>query len=295
MTDHYETVICLSSTDNEIHRYFMVLYGVYSEDLDEDEPDYIPDAEIEIREVSEDEVKMLNDKTIDHSKIGVSVCSLSGWLIMSTYMSGDGNDPHFLCDAHSQDLEYCWSALTDPTISELSQWEDQGNIFYIYTIEVEPDYQPENDKTRIITVLLAKIIQFIYDAVTAREVIPGSTEDERIINGGSHCIDTVAFYPRPLPYDDKIQRMQTDIACNIVSKVRGDILEKMLNPESANKHPDIEVRVSPELYLRANGMRVSGDTYPESAKNRVEWDLLEAAGWHECGNSRLLYKTYSDN
>lgn len=38
-------------------------------------------------------------------------------------------------------------------------------------------------------------------------------------------------------------------------------------------------------------MRVSGDTYPEEAKDREVWDLFEAADWSECGNSRLLYKT----
>ena len=47
-------------------------------------------------------------------------------------------------------------------------------------------------------------------------------------------------------------------------------------------------------YPRTAGMRVSGDIYPESAKKRKEWEL-EAAGWYECGNSRLLYKTINDD
>ena len=70
----------------------------------------------------------------------------------------------------------------------------------------------------------------------------------------------------------------------------------MRNPDIAAKdEAEVTVKVAPELYMRAAGMRVSGDTYQESAKNRAVWDLLEAAGWYECGNSRLLYMTCLDN
>ena len=82
----------------------------------------------------------------------------------------------------------------------------------------------------------------------------------------------------------------------MVSQIRNAGFDRIINPDSnETEESNFQIKVTPELYLRATGMRVSGDTYPEEAKNREEWDLLEAAGWHECGNSRLLYKTYSDD
>lgn len=123
--------------------------------------------------------------------------------------------------------------------------------------------------------------------------------DENVVNKRysyepekDYYIDLIAFYPSPLPYDNSMQQKQTDIACGIVSQLRVNMAEKLRNPNAgAQDEPEITVKVAPELYLRAAEMRVSGDTYPAEAKNRVEWDLLEAAGWYECGNSRLLYMT----
>ena len=202
----------------------------------------------------------------------------------------------FVIDAFSQDIEYCWSALTDPTISPLSLFDDQGNIYYVDSIDIEPAYQLKNDETSIIVGLLANILSYINDIVTEEEIMAGSEKEERIINGGSCCIDTIAFYPRALPYDNSMQQKRTDLACSLVSQIRNAGFERTFNPDAeATEESDIQIKVTPELYLRAAGMRVSGDTYPEEAKNREEWDLLEAAGWYECGNSRLLYKTSNDD
>lgn len=295
MTDYFETVICISEENGE-NRYFLLRYEVFGE-FDEEmegEPEYyIPYASVKIREISESESDDLDDEALDRDKIGTAVCTLNGWLIMSNFMKSDGYDPHYICDAFSQDIEYCWSALTDPNISALSLFEDQGNIYYVDSIDIEPAYQLQNDKTSIIVGLLANILSFINDIVNEEEIMAGREKEERIINGGSCCIDTIAFYPRALPYDNSMQQKQTDLACSLVSQIRNTDFERTLNPDA--EESDIQIKVTPELYLRAAGMRVSGDTYPEEAKNREEWDLLEAAGWYECGNSRLLYKTSNDD
>ena len=295
MTDYFETVICISEENGE-SRYFLLRYEVFGE-FDEEmegEPEYyIPYASVKIREISESESDDLDDEALDRDKIGTAVCTLNGWLILSNFMKSDGYDPHYICDAFSQDIEYCWSALTDPNISALSLFEDQGNIYYVDSIDIEPAYQLQNDKTSIIVGLLANILSFINDIVNEEEIMAGSEKEERIINGGSCCIDTIAFYPRALPYDNSMQQKQTDLACSLVSQIRNEDFERTLNPDA--EESDIQIKVTPELYLRAAGMRVSGDTYPEEAKNREEWDLLEAAGWYECGNSRLLYKTSNDD
>ncbi len=298
MTDYFETVICISEKNGE-SRYFLLRYEVFGE-FDEEmegEPEYyIPYASVKIREISEFESDDLDDEALDREKIGKAVCTMNGWLIMSNFMKSDGYDPHYICDAFSQDIEYCWSALTDPNISALSLFEDQGNIYYVDSIDIEPAYQFKNDETSIIVGLLANILSFINDIVNEDEIMAGSEKEERIINGGSCCIDTIAFYPRALPYDYSMQQKQTDLACSLVSQIRNAGFERTFNPDAeATEESDIQIKVTPELYLRAAGMRVSGDTYPEEAKNREEWDLLEAAGWYECGNSRLLYKTSNDD
>lgn len=301
MTDYFETVICISQDDEEC-RYFSLRYevfGEFNEEMEGEPEYYIPYACIKIREISESDMDNLEDETLDRDSIGSAVCTLNGWLILSNFMKSDGFDPHYLCDAHSQDLEYCWSALTDPNISALSLFEDQGNVYYVDSIDIEPAYLPENDATSIIVGLLANILHFINDTVNEEEILVGSEKEERIINGGSCCIDTIAFYPEALPYDDSMQQKQTDMACSIVSQIKAKVIEKMHNSDSSDANanqdePEFTIKVAPELYLRAAGMRVSGDTYPEIAKNRKEWDLLEAAGWYECGNSRLLYKTFED-
>ena len=298
--EKYGIVIALVDPENEEPRNFLFQYEIYEleedEREDEDEPDFIPQAVVTVRELTEDEIDSL-DGDINENGLGTLVCSLNGWLIMSNLMKSYDYDPHYLCDAESQDLEYCWSALTDPMISALSLFEDQGNIFYVDTITIEPDYLPENDESGIITGILSDIISIINQAYSANdddEKDPDTTEF--IINGGARCVDTIAYYPAALPYDDSIKKKESDLACSLVSQLRGEMIEQMLGSDNtASEKPEIEVKVAPELYLRSAGMRVSGDTYPESAKNRKEWDLLEAAGWYECGNSRLLYKTFRDD
>ena len=131
MTDYFETVICISEKNGE-SRYFLLRYEVFGE-FDEEmegEPEYyIPYASVKIREISESESDDLDDEALDSGEIGKAVCTMNGWLIMSNFMKSDGYDPHYICDAFSQDIEYCWSALTDPNISALSLFEDQGNIY----------------------------------------------------------------------------------------------------------------------------------------------------------------------
>lgn len=294
--EKYGIVIAIVDPENEKPRNFLFQYEIYEVDEDEDEPDFIPQTIVTVRELSEEDLALLDDDT-NEDELGTLVCTLDGWLIMSNLMKSYGYDPHFLCDAESEDLEHCWATLTDPAISALSLYEDQGNIFYVDTICIESDYLLENDESGIIISIFANVITMINKAYSANDDDEKDQDTiEFIINGGSRCVDTIAYYPAALPYDNRNQQMQTDIACAIVSRIRADIAEKTRNSDADQQNePEVPIKVAPELYLRAAGMRVSGDTYPEKAKNRKEWDLLEAAGWYECGNSRLLYKTFNDD
>ena len=310
-------IISISEYDEEEARYFSVQYYVstgededFAYDDDEDEiecdPDFVPSVSVMIRELSASDVEFLeNNETDDDDEFGTEVCTLRGWLVLAALMREHGYDPHDLCDEQSQDLEYCWSALNDESISPIANTFLLSNVFYVDTIEIEPDYLPKNDETEIVVGLLADVIRFVNDAVTRSnpedeeeidiDELENKSLDELLDFEEDYHIDVIAYYPRALPYDTRLQQMQTDIACGIVSSICAANAEKVYHPQESDEETKIEIRVAPELYLRAAGMRVSGDTYPESAKNREEWDLLESAGWYECGNSRLLYKTCDDD
>ena len=240
MTDYFETVACFSESDGE-SRYFLLRYevfGKYDEEMKGRPEYYIPYAGIRIREISESESDELDDEELDRETIGTAVCTMKGRLIMSNFMKSSGFDPHDLCGAFSQDIGSCWSALTDPGISGNSLSDNQGNIYYVDSIDVESAYQLQNDNTRIIVVLLANILDFINDIVNEEEIIADREKKARLTQGGTCCIDTIACCPGALPDDNRMQQKQTD------SEVG---------------------------------------------------DLLRAAGWSECGNPRMLYKTGLDD
>lgn len=314
MIDTIETVVSLSATEDETFRNFLIQYEIikidrkaearaeieaagepYEEDDDdEQEPDFTPIASIRIRELSEDDMAMMSDEPEKNKELGREVCVLSGWLVMTKLITDNGYDPRMICDDFSQDLEYCWSALSDPSISAVCDAVKNMNVFYVNGIGIAPEYDNEKERTGIIQTLLGGLIRFVNEALD-------EAADENVVNKRytyapekDYYIDLIAFYPSPLPHDNSKRQMQTNIACGIVSQIGNQVAEKLLNPDTPQDEPEVSVKVVPELYLRAAGMRVSGDTYPESEKNRAEWDLLEAAGWYECGNSRLLYMTMLD-
>ena len=120
--EKYGIVVSITESENEEPRKFLFQYGIYELDEDEredeNEPDFLPQAVVTVRELSEEDLDLLDANT-NEDELGTLVCTLDGWLIISNFMKSYGYDPHYLCDAESQDLEYCWSALTDPAISAL--------------------------------------------------------------------------------------------------------------------------------------------------------------------------------
>ena len=288
----------------EDHR-FLLRYEVFREfddELDGEPEYYIPPAAVKISELSETEYASLckcsvDDKKINRDKIGKPVCELSGWLIMGSLMYLNGHDPHYLCDAYSADIEYCWSALSDPNMREIKH-KFIENVYYVNSLNIEPDYKfNKDDENDIIHMILDQVLEHIDAAVDEFESVV--FDDELSELGGTCYIGTIAFYPEALPYDRTAKQELTNLACHLVYKANEKELNKLANRVLGNgecddsdiDEPDIQITVSPEMYMRAMGMRVSGDTYPEEAKDREVWDLFEAADWSECGNSRLLYKT----
>ena len=311
----FDTVISLMTTENEEARNFLIRYEITQIDQEaadeyeageeapddddimddeESEPDFLPLASIVIRELSEYDTGLLSDDLAANIQLGKEVCSLQGWLIMGKLIESYGYDPHMICDDFSADLEYAWSALHDESMSAASMFDTLKNIFYVDSINITPEYDNEDFKGNYLAGILGNLIKIVKDNLD--DAVEDGVVNKRWTYDIEHdfYIDIISYFPSPLPFDNSDRQKQTDIACGIVSQIRGAMVEKLLNPEAAKQEPEVEIKVAPELYLRAAGMRVSGDTYPEEAKNRAEWDLLEAAGWYECGNSRLLYMTALD-
>lgn len=301
MNEMFETVINIMDSDNDTPRKFLVQYEIIKseewedeesidieETEDEEETNFIPNASITIRELSDEEADLLDldDETVDTSEFGTPVCGLYGWLIRHALMNHYGYNTHLVCDEFSQDLEYCWAVLTDPDISAVQDMDGIRNLFYVDAINIEPEYDTDEKRNGIITALLAKVIQIVNDMLDANvddDVQVNFKRDAYRIED-DYYIDLIAYYPEALPYDNSAMQKQTDIACALVGAI------DKANDEQA----EMEITVAPEIYARTAGIRVSDDNYPESAKNRMEWDLLEGAGWYECSNSRLLYKTSGD-
>jgi hypothetical protein len=282
----FETIECICNDKGE-SRTFSISYDVFPPDED----DFICPVSVKISELFTD------SNTDTKSDARKEICRLCGFLIMGSFISDSGYEPHVICDGFSQDLEYCWSALSDPSISDIYEEVDNMNVLYIDTISLSEEYN-NSDGTVILTDLFSFIIDSINDSVS-------NDEDYREPDK-NYFVDLIAYYPEPLPYDDSMKQKQTDISCGIVFGMHNAFLEKQNDFDECSDEfyddegfnddsPEISISIAPELCLRAMGMRVSGDTYPEEAKNRAEWDVLETAGWHECGNSRLLYKTFNDD
>ena len=265
----------------------------YGEELNE--PDFIPLASITIRELDDYDIGIVSDNPQENKDLGKEVCRLSGWLIMSNLMRHYGYDPHMICDAFSADIEYVWSALNDDSMSAATVFDVVKNVFYADSIYISPEYDNARFKEDYLEGLLGHLIQIING--TLDEAV-----DQRIVNKRwkygfekDHYIDVICYFPAPLPFDNSARQKKMDLACGLVSQISADAFERMMKPDAEQEQTQVEIKVAPEIYMRAAGMRISGEEpYPESAKNRTEWDLLEAAGWYECGNSRLLYMTALD-
>ena len=237
-------------TDNNDDEYF--------EEYDESE--YIQLAKLKMYKIEPDENGILQE---NEEKL---VFQADGKVIFGDIMFDCGEDPHYFCDAKSGELEYVWSALTDKRMGNAPLVNAVNNEYGCNILYLE-DYSFEEDVTEDEKIEILDIVSGFCD------------QDE---------INVVAFYPSPLPYDNTKEQQLTNIACAINSTIRGSMIEKCLNPSDTPEN-EISMQIAPELYLRAAGMRVSGVSYPETAKNREEWDLFEKAGWQECGNSRLLF------
>lgn len=189
------------------------------------------------------------------------ICSLNGWLALSDLMIEDGEDPHYLCDDFSADMQYVWSALKYPDMV-IDIPDNIGTLFYVDSINIEPEYDtPDIRFSGIVRQILSRIILLTDAAIDSTD-----TSEKNSILCNDCFIDIVAYYPKPLPYDLDRYRERTDSG-------------QYWNQSERHVHQ----------ILRDGGIRIPDETYPEKAINRPEWKMMERAGWKECGHTRLFY------
>ncbi len=194
----------------------------------------------------------------------IKIGEIFGCLIISKYMLDVGEDPLFVCDASSGDLEYVMSALSDA--GGPLNMEPYQDVYYIHEIKIDGEYEP---------ILKGKILDELPNIIfSLLHVSP----------------DIVAFYPAPLEYTpdpaekekyDRLQRIaaqKLDLALN--PKENGNVI----NFASAYKFSDDDLKM-------VTRRRYSGSSYPEEAKDLKEYAFYQAHGFEEAGNSRVLYKS----
>lgn len=189
----------------------------------------------------------------------INIAALTGQLILGREMNADGDYILYdVCDAESGDLEYVASALEEVYEYPCSPITE-NNFLYIQSVKIADEFRDYAEE--------------IFENLPA------------IIQKGTNAFpDIMLYYPEPVKYEQ-----------NIFFKIRHDmagIAFREIMDDAAENTTDSEVKLTmdEDQINHILGRRVKDETYPESAKNRVEWDLFESLGFREFNDSRLLMK-----
>jgi len=198
----------------------------------------------------------------------VKLGSLFGCMIFCKQILSQGEDPYTVCDDLNGDLEYVMSALRDS--EQPLDTDPEQDIFYIHQFEMEKDYNSIPLKARILRELPGLVLTFLH-------ALP----------------DIIAFFPSPLVYElDPEVEARKDAMLNIVrQKLNGCFKKSEQNGEKDDKLIQFGERyqfTEDEMNL-AMRRRYSDSSYPECAKDKLEFDFYKANGFEVAGNSRLLY------
>ena len=95
--------------------------------------------------------------------------------------------------------------------------------------------------------------------------------------------DIIAVNPEPLPYDDTLEEIERNLAHEIHSEVK-----KQMRGEKAPDEP--VYLLTEDQFCIQMGVRRPGESYPESAIDKKEWQIWQRNGFKEWKNTRVLYK-----
>jgi hypothetical protein len=111
-----------------------------------------------------DLIKARNEDVYPNQDIGgEKIGTVFGQLILTSQIIQDGWDPVAICDDVSEDLRYVMSVMTAPSgpLYHCSALSDE-NVLYIHEIEMEPDYETPELKSRVIRELPWLCMKFMH-------------------------------------------------------------------------------------------------------------------------------------
>ncbi len=99
--------------------------------------------------------------------------------------------------------------------------------------------------------------------------------------------DILSYYPKPLPHEQKQTssgRVMGEVAKLTQATIADRVFSGQYDPEK------LHLVLTKEQHRIITGMRHPSDSYPEEYINREIWQPYLDAGFHEWGNTRVLYK-----
>ena len=195
-----------------------------------------------------------DDDACDNTDKRTHLGSVKGYLILTHLMDLMGEDVYTVCDDYSGELEMVMSIIT-----KQGQCDIDEDVLYITDAEL-PD-----DEFSIIMDKLPTVVMKHYHSY------PG----------------LIVYYPEPLPYESEkspIHQAKEDMAQIIVRDI-------MTSDNSVSKDGQtFRVGLDNEQMNFILGRWNEYNVYPESAKNREEFERFENIGYKDLGNTRLLYR-----
>ena len=226
--------------------------------INDHEDDYIFYCNINIAGVPENISEKEKEEIYNNPELAVKIGKVEGWLILGRTMFERDIDLYTECDDISGDLEFVCSALMED--NGPIAMNDTMDMFYIDEIEINEEYYSYD----------------LFDAVV--EELPDS-----IFTHYHIWTEILIYYPKPLPYENKLEELEKRIAERAYS-------ESMTRYFDGNESDEPHLIMSKDQFNIIAGRRRDGQSYPESAKNLALWERYEKCGFKEWKNTRVMYR-----
>jgi ribosomal protein S18 acetylase RimI-like enzyme len=215
---------------------------------------------------SEDEQEKAQENDFSST---TQIGKISGYHIPLSLIINLHGDLYAVCDSANADLEAMISVIQE--FEDI--FEDFGfydDMFYIHEIELLSDYQNLGYEKNLLLQLPAIITK-------ALRVFPS----------------LLMYYPRQIQYDEPESDVEAEAI--LLHRLEYNTRESMDSKKSDNVTYFPPVREIPEKEInRVLGRRNPGTTVHNSHRNHRLYNLYEAVGFKEAGNSGWLYKIITD-
>ena len=196
---------------------------------------------------------------------------ISGYHIPLSLIINLHGDLYAVCDSANADLEAMISVIQEfeDIFEDFDVYDD---MFYIHEIELLSDYQNLGYEKKLLLQLPAIITK-------ALRVFPS----------------LLMYYPRQTQYDEPERDAEAEAILLHRLEFEFNTRESKDSKKSDNVTYFPSVRDIPEKEInRFLGRRNPGTTVPDSHRNHQLYNLYEAVGFKEAGNSGWLYKIITD-